>query len=81
MNQPKKALSNPRCISDINLAAYCLAREYRLADFKKGPRSEFIFQDVPEEVILSYYGGDDQISARKLLDALKNLKGILAGVR
>ncbi len=80
MNQPAKPSSNLKRISDINVAAFLLAKGHPLVDFQAGPRSEFIFESVPEREVLSYYGDEDQVSARKLLDALKNLKGLIVGV-
>lgn len=56
-----------------------LARDCQLLRVQ-GPqgRREFIFSKVSTEVITSYYGGNDQVSARALLDALRNLRGLLA---
>jgi hypothetical protein len=81
MNSPVTASANLRRVSDISLAAYLLARGHPLRDFKAGGRVEFVFADVPEQVVLAFYGGEDQVSARQILDALKNLKGLIVGVR
>jgi len=66
-------------ISDLHLAAYLLVRGFKVIRLE-GPlgRREFIFAEVPTEVIASFYGGDDRVSARALLDALRNLRGLLA---
>jgi hypothetical protein len=65
-------------ISDAHLAAYLLARGHRIQRVAGSPgRREFIFIDVPHAVLVAYYGGDDSISARALLDALRNIKGLL----
>ena len=66
-------------ITDSHLAAYLLCRGHRIFRVD-GPssRREFVFRDVPTGVITAYYGGDDLVSARALLDALRNVKGLLA---
>lgn len=68
-------------VSDTSVAAFLLARGFRIVKVEGSPgRREFIFADVPDEAILNFFGGDDQVSARRLLDCLKNLKGLLVGV-
>lgn len=66
-------------VSDLHLSAYLLAKGFpvRRVDGSIG-RREFVFETIPPEVISSFYGGDDQVSARALLDALRNLRGLLA---
>jgi len=65
-------------ISDSHLAAYLLARGHRIQRVAGSPgRREFIFVGVPPEMITTFYGSDDSISARVLLDALRNVKGLL----
>ncbi len=66
-------------IRDTHLAAYLLARGFQIVGVS-GPNGQrdFIFQDVPSETIASFYGGDDRISSRALLDALRNVRGLLA---
>jgi len=81
MDQPRESRTTLRRISDLNLAAFLLAKGHNLVRFQGGPRAEFVFSDVPEQAILAYYGQGDEVSARKLLDALKNLKGLLQGLR
>lgn len=70
-------------ISDVHLASYLLVRGFQVARVNGSPsRREFIFPNVPPEAISSFYGGDDRVSARALLDALRNLRGLLVqGVR
>lgn len=70
-------------ISDVHLAAYLLARGHQVSRLEGSfGRREFVFHDVPQDVLLSYYGGDDLVSARELLDALRNIRGLLVqGVR
>lgn len=66
-------------ISDLHLAAFLLTKGFPLLGVEGSPgRREFLFPKVPPEVITSFYGGDDQVSARTLLDALRNLRGLLA---
>lgn len=66
-------------ISDTHLAAYLLVRGFQVLRMEGPPgRREFIFPKIPPEVIASFYGGDDHVSARALLDALRNLRGLLA---
>jgi hypothetical protein len=81
MNQPSLAPQNLRRVSDLHLSAFLVAKGHPLVNFVSGPRAAFIFADVPERDLVAYFGGDDQVSARALLDALKNLKGLLQGVR
>jgi len=66
-------------ISDIHLVAFLVARGFavRRTDGPPG-RREFVFRDIPEATVLSFYGDDDQVSARALLDALRNVRGLLA---
>ncbi len=71
-----------RKVSDIGLAAYLTALDYPLVRIV-GPegRREFVFTGVPDEVIFRFYGGgQDLVSARKLLSAFRDLKGLLLQV-
>ena len=66
-------------LSDVHLVAYLLVRGFPLRGVDGSPgRREFLFRGVPPDVISSFYGGDDQVSARALLDALRNVRGLLA---
>lgn len=67
-------------ISDAHLAAYLLARDFQIVRVEDGGRGrrDFIFGGVPPEVVASFFGGDDKVSARVLLDALRNVRGLLA---
>lgn len=70
-------------ISDVHLASYLLVRGFPIVRVEGTPgRREFVFTEVPPEIISSFYGGDDSVSARALLDALRNVRGLLVqGVR
>ena len=66
-------------ISDTHLAAYLLVKGFQIAGVEsRGSRREFIFLNVSPAAISSFYGGDDAVSARALLDALRNVRGLLA---
>ncbi len=76
-NNPPKDPASPRKITDLNVSCFVMARGYRLIKFEPGSRGVFTF-DVPESVILDFFQeGNDLISARRLLDAMRNLKGLL----
>ena len=65
-------------ISDLQLASYLLALDYPIIRTEGAShRTEFIFADVPEEVVFHFYQGDSTVNPRKLLDAYRNLKGLL----
>ena len=65
-------------ISDLHLASYLLALGYSLVKID-GPshRILFVFADVPQEIIISFYREDAAVNPRKLLDSLRNLRGLL----
>lgn len=68
-----------RLVSDLQLASFFLSLDYlivRLTESSTG-RVEFVFADVPEEVVFRFYQGGCNANARKLLDAYRALKGIL----
>jgi hypothetical protein len=69
---------NELTLTDAHLTAYLLARGHQICRVG-GPagRREFTFADVPADDITTFYGGDDRVSARALLDALRNVKGLL----
>lgn len=72
---------NPRelKISDIHLVAFLLTRGFRVVRVEGvATRRQFVFQDIPQEAVLAYFGGDDLVSARALLDALRNVRGLVA---
>ena len=64
-------------ISDLQLAAYLIALDYPLlrveGDYR---RTIWVFEASPE-VVMDYYRGANKTSARKPLNALKELKGML----
>src|SRR5262249_14039959 len=65
-------------ISDSHLTAFLLARGHPIRRVEGAPgRREFVFAAVPHEALVAFYGGDDRISAPALLDALRNVKGLL----
>lgn len=64
-------------ITDLNLAAYLVASDFRISDIEPtGARKTFIFADVPDGAIVEFYSGSDRTSARKLLGALRDLKAL-----
>lgn len=70
-------MKGDRQISDVHLAAYLRAKGYKIVDVQPdGRRTEWRFADVPESVILDYYNGNDQISARDLFNAFREMKGL-----
>ncbi len=74
----KRSLPKETRVSDLQLGAYLLAKEYLIIRIEgASPRTEFIFADVPEEVVLSFYQENSTVNPRKILDALRNLKGLL----
>ena len=66
-------------ISDIHLTAFLVCRGHKLVRVEGPPgRREFVFQGLSPDAMIAFYSGDDQVSARALLDALRNLRGLLA---
>ncbi len=64
-------------VSDLPLAGYLCARDYPLVRVEgTNGRKLFVFAGVPESAILDFYNGQGTVSARRLLDALRNLKGL-----
>ena len=65
-------------ISDLHLASYLLALGYSLVNIEgSSHRALFLFTDVPQEIIISFYQENATVNPRKLLDSLRNLKGLL----
>lgn len=65
-------------ISDLQLAAFLLAQDYDLLRTEgTSHRVEFVFAGVPEKAVFAFYQGDSTVNPRKLLDAYRNLKGLL----
>ena len=64
-------------VSDLQLGAYLMALDYPLlrTEGERG-RKVFVFREVPEEVVFTYYQGRDCVSARKLFGAYRDLKGL-----
>ncbi len=70
-------MTEDRRISDVHLAAYLRAKGYKIAKVSPdGRRTEWSFADVPEEIILGYYNGSDEVSARELFNAFREMKGL-----
>ncbi len=66
-----------RAITDVHLASYLRAKGYRIKDVRPdGRRTEWVFEDVPDAEITSYYNGDDKISARELFNAFREMKAL-----
>ncbi len=64
-------------ISDLQLASFLVALDHRLVRVEGTQgRREFVFAAVPPEVIVGYYGGRDQVSARSLFNAYRDLRGL-----
>ena len=66
-------------VTDISLAAFLLATGYALVQID-GPanRREFVFRDVPDDAVVSFYSSTAQVNARQLLGALRDLRGLFA---
>jgi hypothetical protein len=64
--------------TDLNLAAYLLYLDYPLLHLNGPPgQRAFAFANVAEKDIAAFYAGA-KVDARKLLGALRDLKGLLA---
>ncbi len=64
--------------SDINLASWLLATDHPLRRLNGPPgRQTFIFGNVKPEDVTDFYSGA-MVDARKVLGALRDLKGLLA---
>ncbi len=66
-------------VNDLQLAAYVLALGHRLVAVE-GPatRREFIFADVPKDVVIGFYSGAAPIDARQLFSCWRDLRGLAA---
>ena len=65
-------------VTDLHLASYVLALGHSLVRIEGPPhRVIFIFSDVSEQIIISFFQEDAAVNPRKLLDALRNLRGLL----
>ena len=63
--------------TDLHLAAYLTALDYELVRLEgAGGRRAFVFADVPPDVVVAFYSGRVPVDARKLLGALRDLKGL-----
>ncbi len=73
MNPPKETK-----ISDLQLAAFLLARDFDLVRTEgSSPRTQFIFSNVSDEEVFSFYRGEPLVNARRLFDCYRNLRGLL----
>lgn len=68
------------CITaDLHHAAFLQALGFPLLSLEnRGGRAVFIFPEPAQEAILKLHQGRDEVSARALLNALRDLKGLLA---
>jgi hypothetical protein len=68
-------------ISDLCLAAFLLACDYPLIGVTgpRGEHREFIFDTIPEDVIMGYYGNDAMVQPRKLFNAFRDLRSLVKG--
>jgi hypothetical protein len=64
-------------VSDLQLAAYLMALDYPLLRVEGSHKQQVFVYEAPQEVIMQYYRGADKTSARKLLGAYRDLKGII----
>lgn len=65
-------------VSDLAVGAYLLAQDYALIGIRNAAgRVEFVFANVPQEVLLAFYSGAAVVNARKLLAAHRDLKGLI----
>lgn len=65
-------------ITDLQVAAFLLARDHSLlrTEGDSGPAT-FVFGDVCESEVLAFYQKNATVHPRKILDAFRNLKGLL----
>ncbi len=65
-------------VNDLHLASYLLTLGHSLVRIE-GPthRVVFVFDNVPADVVLSFFREDATVNPRRLLDSLRNLKGLL----
>ena len=65
-------------VSDLAIASYFLALDYNLIEIDNAAgRVEFVFANVPQQVLLAFYGGDAVVNPRKILAAHRDLKGLI----
>lgn len=68
----------PFTASDLHLAAYLLATDHPLLRLEGPPgRRSFVFDRVSPEIVTDFYSGA-KVDARRLLGALRDLKGLVA---
>ena len=64
--------------SDIQVAAYLLSQGYPLVRIEgDSKRKIFAFGQCSQDVVLAYYQGEDQTSARQLFNAYRDLKSLI----
>ena len=79
MNMVKKTVPPKETkTSDLQIAAFFLARDRSLLRIEgdSGPAT-FVFADVAENEVMEFYQENATVHPRKILDAFKNLKGLL----
>ena len=63
---------------DMQFAAYLLTLGYPLSRLEGDSRRRvFVFGQCPEDAALAYYQGRDQVSARRLFGAYRDLKSLV----
>ncbi len=65
-------------IKDLQLAAYLIARGYRVLGVDGPPNRRVLEINVGPEEVMGYYGGDDKISARLLFNAYRDIRGLVS---
>jgi hypothetical protein len=64
-------------LDDLQAAAFVLAKGYPLVRTDGPPyRKTFIFQDVPEHVLVGFYSGQAEVNAKGLFEAYRTLRAI-----
>jgi hypothetical protein len=64
--------------SDLQLAAFLLARGHPLIRTEQnGPRKLLFLIAAPESERQAYYGQDDLVSAKRLFESWRSLRGLI----
>ncbi len=63
-------------VSDLGLASYLKAHAYRLVRVEGPPSRRLFVFEASEEAVLAYYADTDRTSARKLLAAWRDMRGL-----
>ncbi len=74
-----KPASEPYRTRDLHVAAFLLSRDFPLIRLEGSPGQRvFVLQGPTEEDVIAFYKGPILLDARKLLNALRDLRGLLA---